>query len=335
MTKEKISNGIGIIGTGSYLPEKTLTNFDLEKIVNTSDEWIKTRTGIKERRILDDDKAASFMATEAAKKAIKDAKLNYEDIDMILVSTVTPDMMFPSTACIVQSNLNCVNAAAFDIEAACSGFLYGLTIAYSFIKSGLYNNVLLIGAEVLSRITDWTDRNTCVLFGDGAGAVVISKVPENKGILGVELGADGHGGHYLTQPAGGSKFPSNEETVRKRLHYINMEGNETFKFAVRKMRETSINVIEKCGLDINDIDFLIPHQANIRIIDSARKKLKLDESKVYINLDKYGNMSSASIPVALDEANKAGKIKNNDIVLFVGFGGGLTWGAALVKWHVI
>lgn len=334
MIQEKTCNGVGIIGSGSYVPEKILSNYDLEKLVNTSDEWIRTRTGIKQRRILDSDKAASFMATEAAKKAISDARLNCEDIDLILVSTVTPDMMFPSTACIVQGNLNCMNAAAFDIEAACSGFLYGISIAYSFVKVGLYKNVLLIGSEVLSRITDWTDRNTCVLFGDGAGAVVISEVPADKGILGVELGADGKGGRFLTQPAGGSKLPASEETVKNKLHYINMEGSETFKFAVRKMEDTSTKVIEKSGLNIDDIDFLIPHQANMRIIESARKKLKLGEDKVYVNLERYGNMSSASIPVALDEAIKEGKIKDNDVVLFVGFGGGLTWGAVTVRWHI-
>lgn len=333
MIQEKVCNGIGIIGSGSYIPEKVLSNYDLEKLVDTSDEWIRTRTGIRERRILDDDKATSFMAIEAAKKAISDAKLASKDIDLIMVSTVTPDMMFPSTACIVQSNLGCTNAAAFDLEAACSGFLYGLSIAYSFIKSGVYKNILLIGAEVLSRITDWSDRNTCVLFGDGAGAVVVSQVPTNKGILGIELGADGSGGHFLMQPAGGSKAPANEKTVKNRLHYINMEGNEVFKFAVRKMEDASLKVIKKSGMGVDDVDFLIPHQANMRIIESARKKLKLSEDKVYVNLDRYGNMSSASIPVALDEAIKEGRIEDNDIVLLVGFGGGLTWGASIMRWY--
>ncbi len=333
MTQEKMNNGIGIIGSGSYVPEKVMSNYDLEKLVDTSDEWIRTRTGISERRILEADKAASFMATEAAKKAIDNANIKREDIDLIIVSTVTPDMMFPSTACLVQNNLNCVNAAAFDLEAACSGFLYGISVAYSFIKAGIYKNVLLIGAEVLSRVVDWTDRNTCVLFGDGAGAVVISEVPEGKGILGIELGADGSGAHFLAQPAGGSRMPASEETLRNKLHSINMEGNEVFKFAVRKMEDASLKVVEKSGLKVEDIDYLIPHQANMRIIESARKKLKLDEDKVFINLNKYGNMSSASIPVALDEAIKEGKIKEDDTVLLVGFGGGLTWGATIIKWH--
>lgn len=327
------NKGIGILGTGKYVPEKIVTNHDLEKMVDTNDEWIRTRTGISERRILEDDKATSYMATEAAKKAIEDAGISPEDIGLIIVSTVTPDMAFPSTACLVQDNLGCTNAAAFDLEAACSGFLYGLSMAYGQIYAGLTKYVLLIGAETLSRIMDWTDRNTCVLFGDGAGAAVIGHVPEGKGILSMDLGADGNGGKYLTQPAGGSLMPATEKTVEGRMHYIRMEGNEVFKFAVRTMAETSKKIIEKAEMDISDIDFLVPHQANIRIIESSRKKLKLDKDKVMINLDKYGNMSSASIPVALDEALKEGKINDNDNVILVGFGGGLTWGSCLLKWH--
>ncbi|WP_250160166.1 beta-ketoacyl-ACP synthase III [Caloranaerobacter azorensis] len=327
------NKSVGIIGTGSFVPEKVLTNHDLEKIVDTSDEWIKTRTGIVERRILDDDKATSYMATVAAERAIDDAGIKNEDIDMIIVSTVTPDMAFPSTACIVQDKLGCTNAAAFDLEAACSGFLYALSIAYAYVNSGLYKNVLVIGAETLSRIIDWTDRNTCVLFGDGAGAAIVSTVPEGMGFLGINLGADGSGGKYLTQPAGGSKCPATHDTVDKRLHYIKMEGNEVFKFAVRAMEEAAKKVIEMSGLKLEDIDYLVPHQANIRIIESARKRLKLAKDKVYINLNKYGNMSSASIPVALDEAIKAGKIRNGDNILLVGFGGGLTWGSCIIKWY--
>lgn len=326
------SRSVGIIGTGSFVPEKVLTNYDLEKIVDTSDEWIKTRTGIVERRILEDDKATSYMATVAAKRAIDDAGIKIEDIDMIIVSTVTPDMAFPSTACIVQDKLGCINAAAFDLEAACSGFLYALSIAYAYVSSGLYTNILVIGAETLSRIVDWTDRNTCVLFGDGAGAAVVSTVPEGMGILGINLGADGSGGKLLMQPAGGSRYPATYDTVEKRLHYIKMEGNEVFKFAVRAMEEASKKVIEMSGLKLEDIDFLVPHQANIRIIESARKRLKLAKDRVYVNLNKYGNMSSASIPVALDEAIKTNKIKNGDNILLVGFGGGLTWGSCVIKW---
>lgn len=333
MTQRESSKGIGIIGTGSYVPEKVISNFDLEKMVDTTDDWIRTRTGIKERRILDMEKGSSFMAIEAAKKALKAAEIEPEAIDLIIVSTVTPDMMFPSTACIVQESLKCKNAAAFDLEAACSGFLYGLSVAYSFVNSGIYKNILLIGTETLSRIIDWEDRNTCVLFGDGAGAAVISEVPEGKGVLGLDLGADGKGKDLLKLVAGGSLMPATEQTIKNKLHYIYMEGNEVFKFAVRKMEEISLKIIEKSNLDLKDIDYLIPHQANMRIIESARKKLKLAENKVYVNLENYGNMSSASIPVALDEAVRKNKIKDNDVVLLIGFGGGLTWGAMLLKWH--
>lgn len=333
MKQRRDFKGVGIIGTGSYVPEKIITNFDLEKMVETSDEWIRTRTGIRERRILDTGKGTSFMAIEAAKRALESAELNPEDIDLIIVSTVTPDMMFPSTACLVQEGLKCKNAAAFDLEAACSGFLYGLSVAYSFVNSGIYKNVLLIGTDALSRITDWSDRNTCVLFGDGAGAAIISEVPKGKGVLGLDLGADGDGKDLLKQTAGGSFMPATEETVKNKLHYIYMEGNEVFKFAVRKMEEISLKIIEKSKLKLEDIDYLVPHQANMRIIESARRKLKLEEDKVYVNLENYGNMSSASIPVALDEAVRKNKIKDNDVVLLIGFGGGLTWGAMLLRWY--
>ncbi|MTI69963.1 MAG: ketoacyl-ACP synthase III [Firmicutes bacterium] len=326
------NKGVGIIGLGSYVPENILTNKELEEMVDTNDEWIQSRTGIKERRILDKDKATSYMAMEAGKKAIKDSGLSSEDIDLIIVTTVTPDMAFPSTACLVQRDLECENAAAFDLEAACSGFIYGLSVAYGYVKAGIYKNILLISADALSKITDFTDRNTCVLFGDGAGAAVISEVKENTGVLSIDIGADGKGADYLTQPAGGSKMPASKETVENRLHYINMEGNGVFKFAVKIMGDASKKVVSESGLELSDIDYLVPHQANIRIINSARKRLKLDKDKVYVNLDKYGNMSSASIPVALDEAVKEGKIKNNDNVILVGFGGGLTWGSCVIKW---
>ncbi len=323
---------VGILGTGSYVPDKILTNKELEKMVDTSDEWIKTRTGIKERRILDNDKATSYMTTRAAQDAMKDAGVKPEEIDFIIVATITPDMGLPSTACITQRELGCKNSAAVDLEAACSGFLYGLSIAYSYIKSDLYKKILLIGADTMSKITDMTDRNTCVLFGDGAGAVVVGEVSSDKGIKAINLGADGNGAEFLMQPAGGSKMPASKETVEKRLHYVKMEGNGVFKFAVKIMNKASRDVIKKAGLELSDIDYLVPHQANIRIINAARKRLKLEKNKVYINLDKYGNMSSASIPVALDEAVKNNKIKNGDNVILVGFGGGLTWGSCLVKW---
>lgn len=323
---------VGIIGTGHFVPDKVLTNFDLMKMVDTSDEWIRTRTGIKERRIADENTATSDLAVEAAWRALEDAKIKPEEIDMIIVSTVTPDMNFPSTACIVQDKLGAQNAFAFDIEAACSGFIYGLAIAQQFIATGSCNKVLLICADTLSKITNWEDRNTCVLFGDGAGAVVLGAVDEGYGILSTVLGSDGKGGEYLYLPGGGSRMPLSEEVLEKKLNTIQMNGQEVFKFAVKVMASASVEVLEKCGLTPDDVDFLIPHQANIRIIDSAVKRLSLSYDKVYVNLDKYGNMSSASIPVALDEALKEDKIHKGDVVLFVGFGAGLTWGSAVIKW---
>ena len=322
----------GIIGTGSYLPENIITNSDLEKIVDTSDEWIVSRTGIKERRIADRGMATSDLATFAAQKAISDAQISPEDIDLIIVATVSPDMNFPSTACLVQANIGAVNAAAFDLEAACSGFLYGLVIADQFITNGLYKNVLVIGAECLSRFTNWKDRNTCVLFGDGAGAAIVGRVEEGYGILFEKLGADGKGGDLLKLEAGGSRKPASLDTVEKELHYIHMEGSEVFKFAVRVMASAAEQAVKLAGMENTDIDYLIPHQANLRIIEAARKRIDLSRDKVYINLDRYGNMSSASIPVALDEATHSGVIKKGNNILLVGFGGGLTWGSCLIKW---
>nr|WP_200793460.1 beta-ketoacyl-ACP synthase III [Caminicella sporogenes] len=323
---------VGILGTGSYLPEKEITNFDLEKMVDTSNDWIVSRTGIHTRRIADDSTATSDLATMAARKALEMANIKPEDLDLIIVATVTPDMAFPSTACIVQSNLGAANAAAFDLEAGCSGFLYGMTVGKQFIATGVYKYVLVIGAETLSKIMDWNDRNTCVLFGDGAGAVVLGPVEEGRGILSTYLGADGEKGKFLTQPAGGSRMPASIETVKQNLHYIKMDGSEVFKFAVRIMGDASKEALKLCNLNVEDVDYLVPHQANIRIILSAAKRLKLSMDKVYVNLDKYGNMSAASIPVALDEAVKQNKIRENDIVVLVGFGAGLTWGSCVVKW---
>lgn len=323
----------GILGVGSYLPEKIISNFDLEKIMDTSDEWIKTRTGIRERRIVDESEATSDLATRAALKAIENANLTPEDIDLIIVATITPDMVFPSTACLVQANINATKAACFDLESACSGFIYGMTIAKQFIETKIYKNVLVIGAEALSRILDYEDRSTAILFGDGAGAVVMGLVSEG-GILSTNLGSDGNGKDYLNIPAGGSKLPASEETLKNRLHYIKMAGNDVFKFAVRIMQDASVKCVESANLDIQDIDYLIPHQANIRIIEASAKRLKLDMDKVYVNLDRYGNMSAASIPVALDEAYREGKIKKDDNVVLVGFGGGLTWGASLIRWSI-
>lgn len=322
----------GIIGTGSFVPDNIVTNKDLEKIVDTSDEWIVTRTGIKERRIADAAMATSDMATLAAKKALDNAGLSAKDIDLIIVATITPDNNMPSTACIVQHNIGAVNAAAFDLSAACSGFIYGLITANQFIASCIYKNILVIGAESLSKFTDWSDRNTCILFGDGAGAVVLSRVDEGYGLLSQYLGADGSGGDLLKIEAGGSRRPASIETVEKRLHYLYMDGSEVFKFAVRIMASASEEAVRLAGLSNEDVDFLVPHQANIRIIEAARKRLKLDKEKVYVNLDRFGNMSAASIPVALDEAVRSNVISKGDNVVVVGFGGGLTWASALMKW---
>jgi len=331
---KKLRNA-GIIGTGSCLPDKIVTNQDMEKIVDTTDEWVKTRTGISERRMTDENTATSDLATVAASRALENAGLGPEEIDLILVATVTPDVMFPSTACIVQDNIGAINAAAFDLEAACSGFLYGLAVAENFIKTGYYKNVLVIGAETLTKLVDFTDRNTCVLFGDGAGAAIVSEVPEGYGILSSYIGADGKGGKLLTVPAGGSRIPSSVESVLNRLHYVKMDGKEVFKFAVKIMGDAAEKALEKCGLDKEDIDFLIPHQANRRIIDASIKRLKMPNEKVYINLDKYGNMSSASVAVAIDEASRKGLLKDGDTIVLVGFGGGLTWGSAVLKWKSI
>ena len=321
----------GFLGTGSYLPEKEVTNFDLEKIVDTTDEWIQTRTGIKSRRFADENTATSDLAYQAAIKALEDAGIKAEDLNTIIVATITPDMSFPSTACILQDKLGAVNASAFDISAACSGFIYGVTLAKQFVESGLSKYVLVIGAETLSKITDFSDRNTCVLFGDGAGAAVIGSVKEG-GIKAVDLGANGAGGKFLTQPAGGSRMPASKETVENRLHYIKMDGSEVFKFAVRIMTKSSQKVIDLAQWSLEDLDYLIPHQANVRIIASAGKKLKLSDEKVHLNLDKFGNTSAASVAIALDEAVKEGKVKRGDKIVLVAFGGGLTWGALAVEY---
>lgn len=323
----------GILGTGSFLPENRLTNADLEKMVDTSDEWIVSRTGIRERRIADASMTTSYMATEAAKKALIDANISAKDIDLIIIATVVPDMNFPSTACIVQANIGADNAAAFDIEVGCSGFIYGLSIAKQFIENGTYKNILVVAADTLSKITNWEDRNTCVLFGDGAGAAIVGPVENGYGILDTYIGADGKGGKHLYMPAGGSRMPASEDSVKNKLHTIHMEGQEVFKFAVKVMNTATIEILDKCGLKPDDIDIFIPHQANIRIIEAGMKRLKLTNEKVFINLDKYGNMSAASVAVALDEASKEGMVKKDNIILMVAFGAGLTWGSTVIKWN--
>lgn len=323
---------VGIIGTGAYLPEKVLTNADLEKLVDTSDEWIVSRTGIRERRIADENQASSDLAVEAARRALDAAGLTPSDLDLIIVATVTPDMSFPATACLVQDQLGADRAATFDLSAACTGFLYGVATASQFIQTGLYRNALVIGVDCLSKIMDFTDRNTCVLFGDGAGAAVLGPVEDGSGFLSFELGGDGSGGHLLKQPAGGSRIPATRESVDNRLHFVAMNGREVFKFAVRVLGSSAEKALEKAGLGKDDVDFLIPHQANLRIIDTAVQRLGLSQDKVVVNLDRYGNMSSASIPVALDEAVRAGRIKQGDTLVLVGFGGGMTWGSSVLKW---
>ncbi|WHY78971.1 beta-ketoacyl-ACP synthase III [Neobacillus sp. WH10] len=305
----------GIVGIGRYLPEKIVTNHDLEKIMDTSDEWIRTRTGIEERRIAADDVDSSDMAFAAAQKAIQDAGITADEIDLILVATVTPDSPFPSVACGIQERLGAKKAAAMDISAACAGFMYGIVTAKQFIESEVYKYVLVVGVEKLSKITDWNDRNTAVLFGDGAGAAIIGPVSENRGILSFELGADGTGAKHLYQD-----------------EYIIMNGREVFKFAVRQMGESCVHVLEKAGLTKEDVDFLIPHQANIRIMEASRQRLELPDEKMSKTVKKYGNTSSASIPISIVEELEAGKIKDDDLIVMVGFGGGLTWGAIAIRW---
>lgn len=323
---------VGILGIGSYVPETIVTNFDLEQKMETSDEWIVERTGIRERRIVTKGETTSDLATKAAERALADAGISAAEIDLIIVGTVTPDMMFPSVACLVQQNLKAVNAAAFDLTAVCSGFIYGLVTGSSFIKSGTYKKVLVIGAETLSTIVDWSDRNTAILFGDGAGAVVLGETSPGYGILGVDLGAEGAGGDLLKVPAGGSRMPTTLETITQGFHFIHMDGNEVFKFAIKVMGETVKKALADANLSAKDITCLVPHQANMRIIQSAAKRLGLPLDKVVINVDKYGNTSAASIPIALDEGVKSGRIKQGDIIALAGFGGGLTWGAGIIKW---
>ncbi|WP_110933160.1 beta-ketoacyl-ACP synthase III [Paenibacillus bouchesdurhonensis] len=323
---------VGIIGTGKYVPERVLTNAELETMVETNDEWIVSRTGIRERHIAAPNQATSDLAYEAAVQALKSAGLAAEDLELIIVATVTPDMTFPSTACILQEKLGAKKAAAFDLSAACSGFVYSLATAKGFIQTGMYNNALIIGADALSRITDYTDRNTCVLFGDGAGAVVVGEVPEGRGFLSFDLGAEGAGGELLKLEGGGSRCPASEETVRDGKHFIYMNGREVFKFAVRVMGTATEEVLRKAGKDKSEIDLFVPHQANIRIIQSAMQRLDLPEEKCVINVDKYANTSAASIPLALVEAVEEGRVKEGDTLLLVGFGGGLTWGASVLVW---
>jgi 3-oxoacyl-[acyl-carrier-protein] synthase-3 len=327
-------NSVIISGTGSYAPPKILSNDDLSKIVETSDEWIRSRTGIRERRIAADNESTSDMAAAAAREAIKNAGLSVEDIGLIVVGTVTPDMPFPNTACFVQEKLGLGKIPAFDLEAACSGFIYSMDVARSLMLVNGVKHALVIGAEKLSSITNWEDRTTCVLFGDGAGAVVLSLVDQpNVGILDSLLGADGRETGILCVPGGGSASPYTVETIERSLHKIHMQGNQVFKIAVRVMCQSAIDLLEKANLKPEDVDLVVPHQANNRIIEALSQRLNIGIERFKINLDRYGNTSAASIPIALDEAYRNGRIKSGNTILMVAFGGGLTWAACLIRWH--
>jgi 3-oxoacyl-[acyl-carrier-protein] synthase-3 len=321
-----------ISGVGSYVPARILTNADLEKMVDTSDEWITTRTGIKERRVAAKTEYTSDMAVKAAQRAMKMAGVTAEQIDLIVVATITPDMPFPSTACLVQQKLGARRAAAFDLEAACSGFIYGLEIGQQFIMSRTYDTVLVIGAEKLSAIVNWKDRNTCVLFGDGAGAAVLQNRPHAHGLLTAVMGADGGKANLLFMPGGGSRSPASAETVAGNLHYLQMEGRETFKNAVQAMCTAAREALRRCELDISKIKCVIPHQANRRIIDAVGERLGATPEQLFINVNRYGNTSAASVAIALDEAVASGKVQRGDLILLVVFGAGLTWGAAVIEW---
>lgn len=322
---------VGFIGVGEYLPANILTNQQLETMVDTSDEWITTRTGIKERHLAAKNEAASDLAFKAAQKALADAKFKPEDLELIIVATITGDMPTPSTAAIVQNMLGAKKAACFDLSAACAGFVYGVSVAQQFIANGTYKNALVIGAEVLSSITDWQDRNTCVLFGDGAGAAVLAEV-KNGGVISTYLGCDGSKVGLLYLPGGGSRNPATHETVDQRLHFLKMQGNELFKIAVNTMTEAAQTVLKQAGMTFADVDLIIPHQANARIIMAVAKKLGIPEEKVYLNIERCGNMSSASMVTALAEAVAEGRVKRGDIILLDVFGAGLVWGSCIIKW---
>jgi 3-oxoacyl-[acyl-carrier-protein] synthase-3 len=321
-----------IVGVGSYVPSKILTNHDLEKMVETSDEWITTRTGIKERRLAGENEWTSHMAAHAAEKAMKMAGVTAAEIDLIIIATITPDMPFPATACLVQEKIGAKNAAAFDIEAACSGFIYALEVGQQFIMSRTYDTVLVIGAEKLSSIVDWTDRNTCVLFGDGAGAAVLQNRENSHGLLTAVMGADGEKGELLYMPAGGSRCPATKSSVDARLHYLRMDGKQAFKNAVQAMESAAKEALARCELDVTKIKCIIPHQANQRIIDAVAERLGAGPEQLFVNLDKYGNTSAASVAIALDEAVTSGRVSQGDLILLVVFGAGLTWGAAVIEW---
>jgi 3-oxoacyl-[acyl-carrier-protein] synthase-3 len=320
-----------IAGTGCYLPERRLTNADLERMVETSHEWIVERTGIHERRIASPEETTSSMALAAARKALAEARLDAGELDLIVVATVTPDYPFPATACLLQAALGAHRAGGFDLQAACSGFLYGLGLASGLIASGQARNILLVGAETLSRIVDYKDRGTCILFGDGAGAAVLTAASDGRGVQLCKLAADGSMAEMIRVPAGGSKQPASAETVAARLHYMQIEGRKVFKFATTAFIELVEEAMRVCELSRDDVSLIVPHQVNARIIDAAIKKLDLPPDKIFVNIDRYGNTSAASVPIALDEARRQGRLKPGDTAILIAFGAGLTWGSAVVR----
>lgn len=321
-----------VIGTGSYLPEKVLTNFDLEKMVDTNNEWIVARTGIEQRRIAADNECTSDLATKAAERALEMAGVSAEEIDLIVMGTITGDYPWPATACVVQNNLGAKNAYAYDVSAACSGFVYALSSAVDFLVAGRGKKALVIGAEILSRIIDWKDRNTCVLFGDGAGAVVLDLQEGESGVLSSHMHSDGSYLELLYQPGFGAKYPVSSEAVNDKNHFLKMQGNEVFKVAVRSLAEVSLEAIEANNITVDDIGIFIPHQANRRILEATAKRVGLSEEQSFINVHKYGNTSGATIPIAMDEVNRQGLLKEGDLMLLAAFGGGFTWGSVLLRW---
>ena len=332
MIANATSNGrVSITGIGSNAPQRVMKNDELAQLVDTSDEWIVERTGIRERRVAAADEALSDLSLPAAKDALQDASLQPSAVDLIIVATVTPDMLFPSTGAILADQLGAKDAAAYDLSAGCTGFVYALVQAHGMVASGMVDHALVVGGDVLSKVVDWEDRSTCVLFGDGAGAVVLERVPDG-GFLGFELGADGSGGPELYMPAGGSRAPATAETVAARQHFAKMNGREVFKFATRVLVDSAEKVLDECGVPVEEIDVYVPHQANVRIIDHARKKLGIPEERTVVNVDRFGNTSSGSIPLALGDAESDGRLKEGEMVLMTGMGAGLTWGSALIEW---
>jgi len=326
------TRGSTITGLGRYVPSRVMTNHELERLVDTSDEWIVSRTGIRERRIAAPEEASSDLAFEAAREALADAGVTPQQLDLVIVGTATPDMLFPATACLLQDRLGATQAGAFDVSAACSSWMYAVAVAHGYIAAGLAGTVLVVGAETLSKITNWKDRNTCVLFGDSAGAAVMQACEPGQGFLSFHLGADGSGGSLIALPAGGSRIPATFESVERNQHYLQMNGREVYKFAVRCIPKAIEEAVHRANIAMEDVDWFIPHQANIRIIDAAAERLGQPREKFFINVDRYGNTSSASVPVALYEAVRTGRIKPGDLAVMVAFGGGLTWGSCAIRW---